>query len=111
MMTKKTGHIKSRRSNTIRVIYREPELRRHFYKKTVLLSANLLGASLISWIAILLIYEIPCFIGNVTDIDLPIIRTATRADQAVTMKYRTKSHAVNRLIHELEEMKVFYSQI
>jgi len=111
MRTIRSEPIKRHRINTIRVLYREPDRRHSFYKKTVLLGANLIGASLISWIAIILIYELPCFIGKVTDVDLPIIRTAIRADQAVTMKYRAKSYAVNRLIHEFEEMKVFYSQI
>lgn len=111
MMATKSEHIKRQRINTIRVIYREPGRRYRLYKKAILLGANLFGASLISWIAIILIYEIPCFIGKVTDIDLPVIRAAIRADQAVTMKYRTKNYSVNRLIHELEEMKVFYAQI
>lgn len=110
-MTKIPGHIKRHRMNTIRVIYREPEQRHDFYKKTNLLAVNLLGASLISWTTLILIYEIPCFLGKTSDLDLPVIRAAIRADQAVTMKYRAKSYSVNRLIHELEEMKVFYSQI
>ncbi len=110
-MTKIPGHTKRHRMNTIRVIYRESEQRRNFCKKTILLAANLFGASLISWITIILIYEVPCFLGKMTDLDLPVIRTAIRADQSVSMKYRSKSYAVNRLIHELEEMKVFYSQI
>ncbi len=111
MMTKKQGQIKDHRINTIQVIYREPDQRCNVYKKTVLLGANLVGASLISWIVIILIYEIPCFIGEMTDTDLPIIKTAIRAEQVVTMKHRTNSHVLNRLIHEFEEMKVFYSQI
>jgi len=97
--------------NTVRVLFREPEPKRNFFKKASLLGVNVFGASLISWIAILLIYEIPCFIGKMTDLDLPVIRAAIRADHAVTMKYLTNSYTVNRLIHELEEMKAFYSQL
>jgi len=70
-----------------------------------------LGATLISWIVIILIYEVPCTIGKYFDLDVPIIKTAVLADKKIEMKYRTQSFAVNKILHELEEMKAFYSQI
>lgn len=97
--------------NTIQVLYQEPEIKGNVLKKAVLLGATLLGATLASWIIVFLFYEIPCFIGKTTDLDFSIIRKARQADYEVTMKYRTKSYTVNRLAHELEEMKKFYSKI
>ncbi len=107
MKTKMTGH----RMNTIQILYQEPAKKTDFYRRVILLGANLFGATLASSAVIILIYEIPCFIGKSVNLDIPIIRLAVRADHAVTMKYRTNSYAVNKLIHELEEMKLFYSQI
>lgn len=96
--------------NTIEVIYREPKKKSNFCKKTILFGVRILGATIASWIVIILIYEIPCFLGKTTEIDLPVIRAAVAADYKVNMKYRIKSYAANRLINELEEIKIFYSQ-
>ena len=97
--------------NTIQVIYQESEKKRDVYKKVIFLGARLFGATFASWMIIFLTYEIICFIGKTTSLDFSVIRAAIKADKEVTMRYRTKSYAVNRLIHELEEMKKFYSQI
>ncbi len=72
---------------------------------------SLAGATLLGWTAVVLAYEIPCIIGKHTDLDIPIVRAALRAEARVSMKHRTSSPAVNKIIHELEELKVFYAQI
>ncbi len=72
---------------------------------------SLAGATLLGWTAVVLGYEIPCTLGKYTDLDLPVVRTALRAEAHVAMKHRTSSLAVNKIIHELEELKFFYSQI
>ncbi len=97
--------------NTIQVIYQASKRKENFSQKAILMGFNLFVATVMGWGVLFLIYEISCFIGKTTTIDSSIIRSALRADKQVTMKYRTQSFAVNKLIHELEEMKVFYSQI
>ncbi len=72
---------------------------------------SLAGATLLGWTAVVLAYEIPCTLGKHTDLDIPIVRAALRAEHRVSMKHRTSSLAVNKIIHELEEIKIFYSQI
>jgi hypothetical protein len=72
---------------------------------------SLAGATFLGWTAVVLAYEIPCALGKYTELDVPIVRTALRAEAVVTMKHRTSSLAVNKIIHELEEIKFFYSQI
>lgn len=97
--------------NTIKIIYQRPKRKKVFQEKALSISMSLLGATLISWAVIILVYEIPCMVGKYFEIDSSIIKTALRAEKKITMKYRTKSYAVNKIIHELEEMKEFYSRI
>ena len=97
--------------NTIKIIYQKQKREKNLIQKMILLAINLFGATLISWFLIVLVYEVPCTLGKLFDLDNPIVRAAVRADKKVTMKYRTRSYAVNKITHELEEMKEFYSQI
>lgn len=97
--------------NTIQILYQEPEIRGGTFKKAILLGTKLFWATLASWVIVFLLYEIPCFIGKTTDIDFSVIRAAMQAEHEVSMKYHTKSYSANKLIHELEEMKAFYSKI
>ena len=97
--------------NTIKIIYQERPGKTNFPQKVITLAINLMGATLITWVFILLVYEIPCTIGKMVDVNCHIIEAAVKADKKITMKYRTQSLSINKLIHELEEMKAFYSQI
>lgn len=71
---------------------------------------SLMGAMMITWVPIVLFYEIPCKIGEYYDVDWDIVKKAQRAEHAVVMKHRTRNEPLNRVLHELEEMKVYYSQ-
>lgn len=97
--------------NTVKIIIREENKQKEFVKKTLRFLFALFGAMVITWVPVILFYEIPCTIGKYYDVDLVIVKTALQAEQKITMKYRTKSYSVNKIIHELEEIKEFYSRI
>ncbi len=99
------------RTNTIAIIYEEPGLSREYPKRVSCFAVSLLGATLVSWSFLLLIYEVSCVLGNSFELNHAVINAAVRADQEVVMEYRTDSYVLDRLIHELEEMKLFYSRI
>ncbi len=64
-----------------------------------------------AWAPIILIYEIPCMIGKYFQVNTSIVRIALQAEQTVSMKHRTESHTANKFLHELEEVKEFYSRM
>ncbi len=72
---------------------------------------SLAGASILGWTAVVLAYEIPCKLGRYLDLDIPVVQAALKAEYQVTMKYRTSSESINKILHELEEVKLFYSLI
>ncbi len=97
--------------NTIAVIYQRQRNRQLRIEKALTFFLKIAGAVAIIWVPIILFYEIPCKLGEEFDVDWEIVRIAERAEQKITMKYRTKSVSVNKFIHELEEIKEFYSNI
>lgn len=98
--------------NTIETIFKRKKRKLAVTGDRVLLFLfQVFGAMVIVWVPIVLLYEIPCMVGKNFDVDLLIVRTALKAEEKISMKYRTQSYAVNKFIHELEEMKEFYSQI
>ena len=72
---------------------------------------SLAGATFLGWTAVVLAYEIPCKLGRHLDLDIPIVKAAIRAEYQVTMKHRTSNETINKILHELEELKLFYSLI
>ena len=98
--------------NTIETLFKRKKRKLAVTGDRVLLFLfQVFGAMVIVWVPIVLFYEIPCMIGKNFNVDLLIVRTALKAEEKIVMKYRTKSYAANKFIHELEEMKEFYSQI
>lgn len=98
--------------NTIETIFKRKKRKLIVTSDSVLLFLfQVFGAMVIVWVPIVLFYEIPCMVGKNFDVDLLIVKTALKAEEKVIMKYRTQSYSVNKFIHELEEMKEFYSQI
>jgi hypothetical protein len=99
-------------NNTIETIFKRKKRKRRISGEKVLIFLfQVFGAMVIVWVPIVLFYEVPCMIGKTFDVDLLIVRTALRAEDKIVMKYRTKSYSVNKIFHELEEMKEFYSRI
>lgn len=97
-------------NNTVHILIEKKAKDRGSGITLVKMVFSLLGAIIIAWVPIVLFYEIPSSIGERYDVDWEIVKKALRAEHAVTMKHRTRSESLNRVLHELEEMKEFYSQ-
>ena len=97
--------------NTIQILYQKKKRRKDNFEKVFFFLCKLGSVFIITWIPLILLYEIPCKIGEYFDTDLLIVTTAQEAEQKVEMKYRTGSYPINKIVHELEEMKEFYSRL
>jgi hypothetical protein len=69
------------------------------------------GALVIAMVLVVLVYEVPCTIGKNFEVDSEIVNKALNAEKIIKMKHRTQVYTVDKVLHELEEMKVFYSSI
>ncbi len=98
-------------NNTVQVLFQKNDRKKLSSERFITLVFCVLAAVMTAWVPIVLLYEIPCLIGKHIAVDIPIVKSALRAEQVVIMRHRTHSYAVNKLLHELEEIKMFYALI